>query len=203
MDLRFVESHRLGDVYTKLLQVHFPIEDELDDLEEMRAILRPGPDPRDPELHVLVARRGEELLGCASYEYYPRGNFCLLSYICVDAHYRGLGVGRRLIRHLERQMQERARETHRDLKAIFAETHVAGTKDNIMDADLRQRVLKSLGFRCLRFNYTQPPLSDSQKPCKGLRLLVKDQTELPTSTIVGYLEDCGERGGLGQRLLEG
>lgn len=189
VDLRFMESHRLDDVYNQLLKVHFPIEDELDDLEDMRSTLQPRADPRDPELHVLVARQGEQLIGCACYEYYPRSNFCLMSYICVGAQHRGLGVAGRLVSYLERDMQRRARETNRDLAAIFAETHVAGTEDAIMDTNLRQQVLRSLGFRSLRFDYTQPPLSDCHKPCGGLRLLVKDQTELPSSAVIAYLDD--------------
>lgn len=189
VDLRFMENYRLDNVYNKLLKVYFPIEDELDDLEDMRSHLQPRADPRDPELHILLARQGEELLGCACYEYYPRSNFCLMSYICVNAHSRGLGVARRLVSYLERDMQKRARETNRDLAAIFAETHVSGAEDAIMDVDARQRCLRALGFRCLRFDYTQPPLSDCHNPCGGLRLLVKDKPELSSSAIVAYLED--------------
>ena len=58
-----------------------------------------------------------------------------------------------------------------------------------MDPLERQLVLATLGFRCLDFDYVQPPLSEEQKPCGGLRLLVKDQEALPREAIVAYLDD--------------
>lgn len=57
-----------------------------------------------------------------------------------------------------------------------------------MDSRIRQDVLVSLGFSCLKFNYTQPPLNDQEQPCGGLRLLVWKQNKLPSQVIVDYLD---------------
>merc|ERR1719329_612685 len=101
-------SGMLQSVYSDLLQVHFPIADELDDIEDIQKGLL-ACDGESPEMHVVVARRGGDLMGCAVYEYYPTGNFCLLSYICVVAAHRRQGVARRLMRSLDSSMRERSR----------------------------------------------------------------------------------------------
>eukprot|EP00928_Gymnodinium_smaydae_P007109 TRINITY_DN1255_c0_g2_i1.p1 TRINITY_DN1255_c0_g2~~TRINITY_DN1255_c0_g2_i1.p1 ORF type:complete len:701 (+),score=108.28 TRINITY_DN1255_c0_g2_i1:150-2252(+) len=189
VDLRLQDSHLLDEVYSRLLEPNFPISDELDDLEDIRKSLQVASDPRQPEYHVLVARWGQELLGCTCYEYYPRGNFCLMSYICVDPPYRALGVSRKLLDHLERQMRDRARESGKELGAIFAETNSIHTEDGVMDPAVRQSILRSWGFRALDFTYVQPPLSEHHKPCGGMRLLVKDQKELPGDSVASFLED--------------
>ncbi|CAK0814086.1 unnamed protein product [Prorocentrum cordatum] len=139
VDLRNEEQALLDQVYAELLQVHFPIADELDDLEDMRVNLAREPDGRFPELHMLVARNEKGPIACCYYEYYPPGNFVLVSYICVQEAFRGCGVARRFLARLEEQMGERAAGP---LAAIFAETHEAG--DGVMDAAQRQMALRSL-----------------------------------------------------------
>lgn len=180
----------LQAVYDCLLKVHFPVPGELDDLETLQDALQQPSDGLNPELHVLLlsetAEPMENLMGCASYEYYPRGNHCLISYICVAEPFRRRGVSKLLMSTLQKQMEERAAKP---LAAIFAETHASDVEDGIMDPLERQEVLASLGFRCLDFDYVQPPLSDQHKPCGGLKLLVKDQDALPREAIVSYLDD--------------
>jgi len=187
VDLRESEGELLDPVYGELLQRHFPVTGELDDLEDMRKGLVCG-GGRTPELHIVVAKHIEtkEPAACACYEYYPTGNLCRLSYLCVKEQHRRQGLGRRLLRYMESQLQERI--GGQPLAAILAETHMASVDDGIMDAALRQEVLASLGFRCLQFNYTQPPLSDHHNPCGGLRLLVKDKEQLPVSVVISFLD---------------
>merc|ERR1712087_917335 len=60
--------------------------------------------------------------------------------------------------------------------------------DGIMDPLERQKVLKSLGFRCLDFEYTQPPINEKQQLCRGLRLVVKGCESLPSEVIIAYLD---------------
>lgn len=176
----------LDEVYTELLQKHFPIADELDDLDDIRENLAKEPDGRFPELHLLVAKSGERPVACCYYEYYPPGNFVLISYICVQEAFRGCGVSRRFMARLEEQMGGRATGP---LCAIFAETHEVKVEDGVMDARQRQAALRSLGFRCLKHDYVQPPLSEKHKPCGGLRLLVKDKERLDPSVVIAYLDN--------------
>jgi GNAT superfamily N-acetyltransferase len=187
VDLRTEQAELLDSVYQSLLQVHFPVADELDDLEDMRTNLAKEPDGRYPELHMLVAKSEDRPMACCYYEYYPPGNFVLLSYLCVLDEFRGCGVARSLIASLEEEMNQRT--GGRPLDAIFAETHQVKVEDGIMDAGLRQKVLKSLGFRCLKYDYVQPPLSEKHKPCGGLRLIVKGRESLDPSIIVSYLDN--------------
>lgn len=189
-DLRGAERETLlRQVYDELLLPHFPVEGELDDFEDMRAGLDKA-DGRDPELHIVVARHGDPELGdlaaCTYYEYYPTGDFCLMSYICVASSHRRKGLGKGLLRQLELQLLSRT--GGQPVTAIYAETHNASVQDGIMDPLQRQETLASLGFRCLDFAYTQPPLNDREEPCGGLRLLVKDKASLPSEAIVAYLD---------------
>jgi len=186
IDLRDGSQDLLDQVYADLLSTHFPIADELDDLEDMRTNIQKEADGRFPELHILVARNGDKLMGCACFEYYPVSNVCLLSYICVSAPFRRRGVAQALMRALEARMKQR---TGNQLAAILAETHEVGVEDGVMDADLRQAVLASLGFRCIQFAYTQPPLSRGHNPCGGLRLLVRNQSSLRPAVLISFLDD--------------
>eukprot|EP00930_Biecheleria_cincta_P021525 TRINITY_DN15936_c0_g1_i1.p1 TRINITY_DN15936_c0_g1~~TRINITY_DN15936_c0_g1_i1.p1 ORF type:complete len:269 (+),score=33.16 TRINITY_DN15936_c0_g1_i1:71-808(+) len=186
LDLR-TDAHDLLDrVYKDLLQVHFPIADELDDLEEIRNNLSKKPDGRCPELHVLVAMFENQPVACCYYEYYPQADFVLMSYICVCLEYRNRGLAKSLMAEVEHQMSERT--GGKPVNAFFAETHSVDVDDGVMDAAQRQRVLRSLGFRRLKFNYVQPPLSENHQPCEGLHLLVKDKLSLPSSAILSYLD---------------
>uniref|UniRef100_A0A7S3HR84 N-acetyltransferase domain-containing protein n=1 Tax=Spumella elongata TaxID=89044 RepID=A0A7S3HR84_9STRA len=190
-DLRDLEGAQRDDflkqVYDELLMPHFPVEGELDDLDDMSAGLDKA-DGRDPEYHIVVARDRDtdELAGCACYEYYPIADCCLMSYICVAAAHRRKGVSQQLIRKMELQLL--ARTNGRPVAAIFAETHESTVQDGIMDPLQRQEVLASLGFRCLDFAYTQPPLNEREKPCGGLRLLVKDKELVPSDAVIAYLD---------------
>lgn len=187
IDLRNEEEDLLDTIYKDLLQVHFPVADELDDIEDVRENLTKVPDGRFPELHILIAKDEANPVACCYYEYYPVGNFAFMSYLCVLDSYRGKGLAGRLIEKLEQQMVERC--DGKPLDAMFAETHEVNVEDGIMDASVRQKVLKSLGFRCLKYDYTQPPLSANHKPCGGLRLLVKDRPRLPGKVVIAYLDD--------------
>lgn len=138
-------------------------------------------------MHLLVAKTPESVLqACLLYEYYPDGAFCLVSYICAAEHHRGQGLAKELLRRLDLQMLERTNGQGPD--TIFAETHQVAVEDGIMDARARQKVLASLGFQCLKFEYTQPPLSEHHQPCKGLHLLVKGRTELPSERVMTFLD---------------
>ncbi|CAJ1342171.1 unnamed protein product [Effrenium voratum] len=186
VDLREQQLDLLERVYDALLRVHFPVPGELDDLETMRAGLQSEVDGLNPELHVLVLLQGSELAGCTCYEYYPRGNHCLISYVCVSERFRRMGIAKRMLVQVQLQLSQRAQQP---LAAIFAETHAFDVQDGIMNPLERQEVLASLGFRCLEFDYTQPPLSERHEPCGGLKLLVKDKDSLPSAAVVSYLDD--------------
>lgn len=196
-DLRNMENEEernslLLEVYSELLQTNFPVEGELDEYEDMVTGLK-NDDGRDPELHILVARCGTSgtLAGCACYEYYPTSDCCLLSYVAVSKDFQRKGCCQTMMRHMELQLVARLRGSARegrDLCPIFAETHMISVDDGIMDPLERQQVLANLGFRCLDFNYTQPPLNDQMEPCGGLRLLVRSQDSLPSKTVVAYLD---------------
>lgn len=187
IDLREGNRDLLSQVYSELLETHFPVEGELDDQEDMEKGLDKG-DGREPEYHILVARAPHtgDLAGALVYEYYPVGDFCLMSYICVAAAHRRRGLFRSLLQFLEKQVATR---TGGRQVPVLAETHMASVEDGIMDAGLRQNVLAAMGFRCLSFSYVQPPLSSEHKPVGGLRLLVKDREQVPASLVIAYLDN--------------
>eukprot|EP00405_Crypthecodinium_cohnii_P045515 CAMPEP_0206571992 /NCGR_PEP_ID=MMETSP0325_2-20121206/27977_1 /ASSEMBLY_ACC=CAM_ASM_000347 /TAXON_ID=2866 /ORGANISM="Crypthecodinium cohnii, Strain Seligo" /LENGTH=745 /DNA_ID=CAMNT_0054076105 /DNA_START=31 /DNA_END=2265 /DNA_ORIENTATION=- len=176
----------LKEVYVELLERHFPIQGELDDIDDMAAGLEEA-GGKNPELHIVVARErsSHSLAGCACYEYYPSGDFALISYLCVMEPFRRKHVAQMLIQSMELQLSNR---TGRLGINIFAETHEASVQDGIMDPLIRQKVLLRFGFRCLDFSYTQPPLNEHEEPCGGLRLLVKDKELLAPEEVITFLD---------------
>lgn len=182
-------SALLPKAYAELLVPNFPCHGELDDLETMESGLAGGDDrdDREPELHILVLRDGDALAGLVHYEYYPRCSVCLLSYIVISPAHKGRGLASRLVRAMEAQLRQRCKGA--PVAAIVAETHSISTEDGIMNPRERQDVLAHLGFRCLQFQYTQPPLKSFEEPPTGLRLLIKEKDKVDPNVIIQWLDD--------------
>jgi len=189
IDLRNECRDLLPAVYKDLLQVHFPVADELDDLEDIEEQLNTN-DGKFPEGHVAVVRgKGEHqgaLMGCAVFEYYPQSNSALLSYICVAARFRRRGLSKVLLKTTQEAVAQRAGGP---VRALYAETHRCDVDDGIMDPKERQQVLQGLGFRCLPITYVQPPLSAHHKPCGGMWLLAWGTAPIPSAAVLEFLHD--------------
>ena len=130
----------------------FPAEEKIDRryfrdmLEEKRlGLLFPF------NLHFLVARRGDRVVGLATGSYLAVVNVGFVGYLAVGRRSAGAQIGTRLRRRLVEEMRRDARASgHRDLDAVMGEVE----RDNPW---LRHLVRERRVF-ALDLDYRQPPL---------------------------------------------
>lgn len=105
----------------------------------------------DINWHLLVALRGDRLIGAASGTYLGNVNIALIGYIAVDTAARERGLGPLLRRRLRRAIEQDAqRIRRRPLRAIVGEIE----EDN----PWLRTVVKRHGAIPLDFPYEQPSL---------------------------------------------
>jgi GNAT superfamily N-acetyltransferase len=105
----------------------------------------------DINWHLIIAERDGELLGAASGSYLGNVNVGIVGYLAVRADGRGLGLGPRLRRHLQRAFEQDARRIlGRPLDAIVGEVRV--------DNPWLRTLVRRDGAIALDFEYHQPAL---------------------------------------------
>ena len=127
-------------------------------------------------LHITLLIEDDKILAGCSYEYYPKSQSALLTYIVVSE----------------------LKIHHENIKVLFAESNsdkVDESKD-VMNPKLRRQILNRLGFFYLDFDYIQPPLSKESDKCKDLLLSVhKDyliSDKIKSHILVDWLEEFWE-----------
>jgi GNAT superfamily N-acetyltransferase len=77
-----------------------------------------------PDAGILVCEVEEQVVGFLAYQFFVQfglmGEFCRISYFCVDQHFRGRGIGE----SLEDEMEKRARSR----KCDRIEVHCGGDR---------------------------------------------------------------------------
>eukprot|EP00013_Stygamoeba_regulata_P012961 CAMPEP_0177680200 /NCGR_PEP_ID=MMETSP0447-20121125/30039_1 /TAXON_ID=0 /ORGANISM="Stygamoeba regulata, Strain BSH-02190019" /LENGTH=699 /DNA_ID=CAMNT_0019189501 /DNA_START=126 /DNA_END=2225 /DNA_ORIENTATION=- len=174
--------------YRDLMIPNFPIESELEPLENFLVSLKRPSQDSDLDFDVLllldapmrspVSVTDEEgpvyvtstselptILGGCVFEYYPRVNVGLISYIAIHEAARGKGFSTQLFQQSAHRLDQNARDRGNlaGCDAIFLETHSAANssiKDSMKPVH-RQRVLHKLGCRLLDLEYYGAPLSPS------------------------------------------
>jgi len=130
-------------------------------------------------LHVFLAfgkndHKKEAIVGGVAFEYYPKSNCGLMTYIAVNPQFQRKGVGHFLVSHVLEGLHADAGAAgmgHCD--AVFLETNDAEKVDkekDVMDPLVRHKVLQNLGFVILDFYYVQPALGPGQEKCTDLLL---------------------------------
>jgi len=74
-------------------------------------------------------KKEEKLAGGCAYEYYPRANAGLLSYIIIHSTYRSKGISSELIAHVQNKLNDVSKRIYgykRGCVGIFAETNRKG-----------------------------------------------------------------------------
>lgn len=205
----------LEDFYYRIMKPNFPLEEELDSLENFDRNLQ-SDSFLETEIAVLFDETTQLVAAGVIYDYYSVSNVGLLSYFCVDqrdAKYRGMGLGKFLVQYAYQRCQEMARTFNKskegrnfrklmlkqlfhhdattlaslqkifkrkyflhdssknDMFAFFAETNKLGVHDGVLESNVRHRILNSIGFRFLDFEYVQAPLYETVGPCYDLILL--------------------------------
>lgn len=109
----------LEDFYYRIMKPNFPMEEELDSLENFDRNLR-SDSFLDNEIAVLFDERTQMVAGGVIYDYYSVSNVGLLSYFCIDqrdARYRGMGLGKFLVQYAFLRCQSRARNFNKSKEA--------------------------------------------------------------------------------------
>lgn len=166
-------------------------EDELERLEILaKSLSKPEAVLYSNHLILIIEDRdnheNKNIIGGISCEYYPKSNCALMTYIAVNPLFRQYGFAKILVSHvLDSMNYESIKIGYDKCHALYLETNsdkIDSNKD-VMDPAIRRKILYNLGFRILKFNYIQPPLSINQNPCKDLLLAVHES----------YVEDINNR----------
>lgn len=202
VDLRESFSIPLVELfYKEVMEAMFPVDDERDTLqffidglgphgpglgeqEELHVILAFGnPDPKSgdsaSQYQVVPYDRvppAAKLAGAVCFEYYVVPNVSILTYVATLPGFRGRGIGGLFSRLVEEYSNEAAHgfyDKTTTCHAILAETHDHEIEDNVMDSQVRHRVLYGWGFRQIWFPYMQPPVSQGGQCATNLLLVAK------------------------------
>jgi len=177
-ELTAADGVLLERFYTEIYEREFPDPDERESLANIASYLA----LRDEgwyglnNYHVVLACRGEEVLGGCILDYLELPNAGVLEFLFTVAGARGQGVGRALLAEAERLAKADASRTGRAPEWIAAEMNdpfeATEVPDN-MDPFVRARIWHRWGFGALDCPYVQPALSAEQRPAEGLLLIAK------------------------------
>lgn len=138
----------------QLLQNVFP-EEEVLAYELWRGPLE------DPTIRVFVAVHEGEVVGATEYRYFPDMNIAMTDFTIIGRE--GLGIGRFLVQHRERDLLQWAQAHGQELYGMFAEIYNPYKVDDHsfggikpMDPFVRREVLSHLGYRRIDFPYVHP-----------------------------------------------
>lgn len=156
----------------------FPLPDEQEDPGIWEPRLR-NPDG-NPRLCFLVAgTRLDEpaqraVQGLLVAEYYAASQCVLISYVAAHPDARGQGLARRLFDALGERIDAGRLSRGQPVQAVFAEVHDPaqnGPDDDVLDPNLRLRIMAKLGGQRVPVDYLQPPLGPDRQAADGLWLL--------------------------------
>lgn len=146
------------------------------------------PDPPQPLLEVILALRGERILGGVTIELYRGAQVGFLTYISVAAEARGEGIGRRLVAAARAWLDENGGPD----VPMLAETERfedAGDEEERAATILRQRRLAGLGARLLDFDYIMPPLRPGLQPHPLHMMVFGEPSALSGARVLGLLTE--------------
>ena len=130
---------------------------------------------------VLVARRGDTVVGGSVFSYIVASNCGFSEYIVTSAVERGRGLGRRLFDARKALLDEYAQlYRHDGCFGVFIEVDsplrtpaafLDAERTSALDAWERLRIFDHLGFRRVEVTYAQPPLAPGKQAVDYLDLL--------------------------------
>ena len=172
----------LSQFYMEHMVPNFPLEDELDSLDDWVYSLDPSSIPKweyanqGPLMDILLLicnkssmeSSGPMILAGVVFEYYRQAEVGLVSYVTTKSEYHGLGIMSLLhplavnaLQHLHVHSYKKYKgvSPKHSIRAVFAETNTVDAGDaNPKDILTRHEILYKLGYRKLIFPYVQPPL---------------------------------------------
>ena len=112
-----------------------------------------------------------DVLGGVIFEYFPKCESGLITYLCVAEHKRKTGLARRLLGYAVATCKRLSKTEH---VLIFAESEDPKrvSADELPKCSRRLQILDALGFQYLPIAYRQPPLARDNPWSHDLLLLV-------------------------------
>ncbi|WP_374718717.1 GNAT family N-acetyltransferase [Parageobacillus toebii] len=174
----------------ELLKTVFP-EEEVLEFELWKEPLQ------DPNLRVCVAVLDDNVVGATEYRYYPDMNVAMTDFTIIGKE--GLGIGRFLMEHREKDLLEMAAKHGNELLGMFAEIydpyrvqdHSFGSIKP-MDPYVRREVLSHIGYRKLNFPYVHPSWKNDGEAVSALDFCFLSYSHkgdtLPADLIVRFLQ---------------
>ena len=169
---------RLATFYSDVYERQFPDPDEreaLDNIVRYLELKEQGWYGRN-NYHVVVAYRGEDVIGGCILDYFDEPNAGVIEFLFAVDAVRDQGVGRHLLVEAERLAFDDARRHGRPLQWMAAEMNdpfIAPSVPDNMDPFVRARIWDHWGFGVLDCPYVQPALSADARPVEGLVLIAK------------------------------
>jgi hypothetical protein len=151
---------------------------------------------QDPGIHVYVALQGEEVVGATEYRYYPDMLVAMTDFTIIGK--AGLGIGRFLLSHREKDLRRLAEQSGTTPIGMFAEIYdpyraadhgFGGVSP--MNPYVRREVLSHIGYKRLELSYVHPSWEHTGEAVSELDLgfLPKDEEldSVPAELVVRFL----------------
>lgn len=185
--IQSIDDPRFAQMY-KLMQEVFPPEEVLAfDLWKEPLL--------DEGIHVYVAIHDNQVVGATEYRYYSDFRVAMTDFTIVGQP--GLGVGRFLLKHRERDIQALAEASDTKPIGMFAEIydpyHTMHDFGGVtpMNPYVRREVLSHIGYRKLDFPYVHPSWDHEGQAVTGLDLCFMsaydELGELPSTLVHDFL----------------
>jgi GNAT superfamily N-acetyltransferase len=179
----------LAQFYHTLYVGEFPDPHERESLANMKRYLRLkgvgfyGPN----NYHIVVASVAGEWVGGAVIDYLAVPNVGIIEFLFINAQRRGHGLGKALLDHVGRLLEQDARASlGRRLAAIVAEMNDPYRRpeaaDNL-DPFGRAAIWGKWGYCKIDFPYVQPALSRMQRPVRCLALIMRPLQRRPPRDV--------------------
>ncbi|MFE3029382.1 GNAT family N-acetyltransferase [Nocardia tengchongensis] len=185
--------------YAECYEAAFPDPDERESLANMESYLALkekgwyGPN----NYHIVIASKGDGIVGGSVCDYLAEPNAGVIEYLLVQPGFRGSGLGSGLLAMIEDLCRADAAQVGgRELDWLVAETEDPfrnAVPTEGFDPFTRARVMDSLGFRILDFDYVQPALSAEQEPADNLLLIARAvasaREAISTEVVLGIVAE--------------
>lgn len=153
---------------------------------------------KDPSIRIFVAVHDGEVVGATEYRYNEKLNVAMTDFTIIGRE--GLGIGRFLAQHRQKDLLRLAEEKGKKIFGMFAEIYdpyratnhdFGGTK--VMDPFVRREVLSHLGYRRLDFKYVHPSWQNDGEVVSNLDFCFspfEERTDsLEGSFVASFLKD--------------
>lgn len=181
----------LGQFYTSVYMECFPNVNERETFDNLLGYLKQAKGQNDYTYHILLLKDRNKVIGGAIFDYFKRTNSAIIEFIAIKKDLQSCGIGTRIFKKIQLILSYQANKfKKRNVDNIFCEID----SPEYSTASIKKYLYfwNKNNFRHIDFPYIQPALSESQKPVRGLWLVVmtdKIESGIKTTLIKDILYD--------------